>query len=77
MEPVAGVGDVTCSLLLPVSVLLAKQKYCRFEFHFSRLFFQSFVHQFMARTTPKESEILMPHVESCFCNVFKLWIALR
>lgn len=38
MEPVAGVGDVTCSLLLPVSVLLAKQKYCRFEFHFSRLF---------------------------------------
>lgn len=38
MEPVAGVGDITCSLLLPVSVLLARKNILELSFIFLGFF---------------------------------------
>lgn len=36
MEPVAGVGDITCSSRFRA---FSEEKYSQFEFHFSQLFF--------------------------------------
>lgn len=76
---VAGVGDVTCSLLLPDSVLLASENILDLSFIFLG-FFRSFVHQFKARTNPQRNLkiwcLMWDHV---FVMSSKLmdWLALK
>lgn len=71
MEPVAGVGDVTCSLLLPVSVLW-QQKVLELSFVFLTKirFFRSFHASIYGPHAPQEFKIGALHVGSCFCNFF-------